>query len=213
MPTWNCLIVGTHPDGSYTWRRADAARPRGVLPTDKTPPGVWISAEVTITAMRDDSGEWDVTHCQLQKIETVRRDDFQIESQSTEMPQIKSHIHFPEIRWTDIRNPLEDAQAVGKLRPAVMMSEEADRWRVMGLTTKSTYEDGLARIRVPDHQAVGLNGPGFLWGHRLTRVNTEDIGTYIGRANCDLLNAILQLARADLTMAEIAMLRRESAIT
>lgn len=180
---------------------------------DKTPLGVWIGAEVTITAMRDDSGEWDVTHCQLQKIETVRHDQFQLDSQSTKMPQIQTHIHFAEIRWTNIRNPLEDAQAVGKLRPAVMISEEADRWRVMGLTTKSTYEDGLPRIRVPDHQAVGLNGPGFLWGHRVTRVNAEDIGIYIGRANCGLLNAILQLARADLTMAEIAMLRRESAIT
>lgn len=47
MPIWNCLITGTQPDGSYTWRRIDAAQPRGVLPLDKTPEGANIGVEVT----------------------------------------------------------------------------------------------------------------------------------------------------------------------
>lgn len=208
MPIWNCLITGTQPDGSYTWRRIDAAQPRGVLPLDKTPEGAKIGDEVTITAERGERGEWDVTRCRLREAETFAHGCLRFEPPPTDACQVQSHIHFGEIRWTNVRNPLENARAIGKYRPALMVSEHLGRWRVMGLTTKPTYENGSSRRAIPDYRAIGLETPGYLWGHKLTRVNVDDVGQYIGKADQGLLNEVLQQARADLTMDEIAMIRR-----
>jgi hypothetical protein len=104
-------------------------------------------------------------------------------------------------------NPLENATAVGKYRPALIVSGDDHRWRVMGFTTKSYYEDGSPRVPIPDYAVIGLPSPGYFWGTRLTRVDPADIGDYIGDADASLLRTLLGLARADLTMDEIAAIR------
>jgi len=52
MPLWNCLITGAQPNGSYTWRRIDAAQPRGVLPLDKTLEGANTGRQTMVRSTR-----------------------------------------------------------------------------------------------------------------------------------------------------------------
>jgi hypothetical protein len=64
----------------------------------------------------------------------------------------------------------------------------------MGLTTRSHYVTGAPRVAIPDPEAAGLRGPGFLWGDRLTNVSALDIHRVIGRVTSPLAEAVIDLA-------------------
>lgn len=197
MPTWICDVVGTRPDGSFTWRRHGASEPHGVLPTVLAPRGTEVGRQVVISATRDWSGHWTVLDCQL--VPTAEPDERQLLAE----PAKPRTLACGQLRWTTVLNPLEDPLSTGKERPAMLVSDLGQSWRVMGLTTKNHYEDGRPRTAIPDHLAVGLHAPGYLWGDRLTRVRTTDIGEFIGMADNSLIDAVVTLARADLTSAEL----------
>lgn len=203
-----CLITGSRPDGSLTWHPSDAKQPRGILPIELVPDGAHVGSMVRITAERDVSGNWHVLECTLPP--TERNQSSLLIHSETPSTQTSAHTHlaFGQIRSTNIRNPIENSLNTGKNRPALVISGNDRQWRVMGFTTKSHYEDGQPRTPIPNYSAIGLNGPGYFWGRRLTRVDTIDIGLYIGEADRALLASLLNLARADLFMDEIAQLRK-----
>lgn|GEM_PF-2024315 len=211
MTILRCKIIGLNPNGCFTWRRADAEAPRGVLPQELAPAGIAIGSEVRITLEYDAVGRKSVVACSVvgsdsdvAKSEVIQR----VVGEPTRIPLVaRSHLAFGEIRWTKIKNPLENAAALGKFRPALLVSGDDHRWRVMGFTTKDHFEDGSPRVPIPDHAAIGLPSLGYFWGARLTRVDPADIGDFIGDADASLLGALLGLARADLTMDEIAAIR------
>lgn len=102
-----------------------------------------------------------------------------------------------EVVWVSIFNSLENRSAWGKFRPALLVKRDGGLWQTMGLTTNSTYRDGSSRVPIPNPTLVGLRGPGFLWGDRLTPVAAIDIGDHIGWADSALVEAVIALARLD----------------
>jgi hypothetical protein len=100
-----------------------------------------------------------------------------------------------ELVWADVRNPLENRASTGKMRPVVLVQREGGHYRTMGLTTQRTYGDGTPRVAIPNPRRVGLRGPGFLWGDKLTNVSVLDIGDHIGWSDAELAEAIITLAR------------------
>jgi len=203
-----CLITGTRPDGNLTWHAVDAKEPRGALPLELVPAGVDKGSEVRITAERDASGNWSVVECALPRAARPRN-SLLITGDLQPLPtSANTHLSLGQIRWTNVRNPLENSMNTGKYRPALLVAGNDRQWRIMGFTTKSHYEDGQARTPIPNHLAIGLYDPGFFWGCRLTRVDTIDIGSYIGNADLALLTSLLKLARSDLYMEEIAQVRQ-----
>ena len=104
--------------------------------------------------------------------------------------------HRPgEVVSVVVYNALEHAGSAGKRRPAVLVRRQGGRWLVMGLTTKPAYASGVPRVAVPDPAAVGLAGPGHLWGDRLTAVSALDVGEHIGWVDHALAEAVAELAR------------------
>lgn len=99
-----------------------------------------------------------------------------------------------ELAWVSIFNSLENRAATGKFRPALLVARDGGTWATMGLTTNPIYRDGTARIAIPNPTAVGLRGPGFLWGDRLTPVSPIDVGDHIGWADAALVEAVIRLA-------------------
>jgi len=213
MTILRCKIIGLNPNGCFTWRRTDAEAPRGVLPKELAPAGIAIGSEVRITLEHDAVGRKSVVACSVVKSDsdTVNSEVIQrVIGEPTQIPLVaRSHLAFGQIRWTSIKNPLENAAATGKFRPALLVSGDDHRWRVMGFTTKDHFEDGSPRVPIPDYAAIGLPSLGYFWGARLTRVDPADIGDFIGDADASLLRTLLGLARADLTMDEIAAIRTE----
>jgi len=197
MPTWTCEVVGERPDGLLTWRREGAFEPRGVLPAELVPASMRIGDRVRVTATRGWSGRWDVEKC-----ERLPRDDEVHEEQraASDVPPLS--LACGQLRLTVVMNPVEDPYSEGKRRPAVLIADLGNYWRVMGLTTSDSYSDGTPRTPIPNFAAVGLNGPGYIWGNRLTRVRTADIGNFIGTADLALIEAIRELAHDDLTSDE-----------
>ena len=206
MPSWTCDIVGMRPDGDFTWRRTDASEPRGRIPIELLPAGAVVGSQVVVHAERDSSGRWNVLRCEFPPVPHSSREVI-VPSPSIDRPSNIHYLKFGQIRWCNVRNPLENCQASGKWRPALLVSEELTKWRIMGFTTNSVYESGLPRVEIPNHRVVGLDKPGYLWGHKLTRIDTSDIGDFIGEADVELLKAVLAIARADLRMPELATLR------
>jgi len=203
-----CLITGTRPDGSLAWHAADAKQPRGALPLELVPDGVEEGSEVRITAERDALGNWNVVECTLPRTERPRNSLLITRAPQPLPTPRKTHFSLGQIRWTNVRNPLENSMNTGKYRPALLVAGDDRQWRIMGFTTKSHYEDGQPRTPIPNHLAIGLHGPGYFWGCRLTRVDNIDIGFYIGNADHALLASLLNLARSDLHMEEISQVRR-----
>jgi hypothetical protein len=64
----------------------------------------------------------------------------------------------------------------------ILWRREGGHWWAMGLTTKPAYRDGRPRTPIPDPAALGLSGPGYLWGCRLTRISVIDVRAHIGWA-------------------------------
>lgn len=97
-----------------------------------------------------------------------------------------------EVVWAKILQ----GSAAGKFRPACVVTRESGHFLAMGFTTLTTYENGEARISIPNPAAVGLRGQGYLWSGALVRVDAADgVGDHIGWADRDLAEAIIALAR------------------
>jgi hypothetical protein len=94
-----------------------------------------------------------------------------------------------------VYNPFENPKSVGKVRPAVLVEREGGHWWVMGLTSKSHYQSGKPRTPVPDPARVGLAGPGYLWGDRLTSVSALDVRKPLGWCDRALAEMISSVAR------------------
>ncbi len=110
-----------------------------------------------------------------------------------------------DIVVADIRNPIENPASKGKRRPFLLVRRVDGHWLGMGLTTNPRYAGGVPRVAIPNPTAVGLTGPGFLWGGRLTNVSVLDIDRVIGRVDASLAEAVIALAR--LCCADAAALR------
>ena len=102
-----------------------------------------------------------------------------------------------DVVTVNLLNALENRRTRGKRRPAVLIRRENGHWATMGLTTNSRYENGAPRIAIPNPQAVGLRGPGWLWGDRLTNISVLDIETRIGRVDEAMAEAIIALAQLE----------------
>lgn len=94
-----------------------------------------------------------------------------------------------------VANPLENPLARGKTRPVVLVRRDGCRWFVMGLTTLPAYGSGAPRTQVPHPDVVGLRGPGFLWGERLTSISVIDIDRHIGWVDADLAATVIVQAK------------------
>jgi hypothetical protein len=99
-----------------------------------------------------------------------------------------------ELVWARVMNPFENRSSTGKPRPVVLVERTGGHWRTMGLTTNPTHRDGSPRHRVPNWKPVGLPGPGFIWGDRLTNVSVIDVEDHIGWADDALVEAVIDLA-------------------
>lgn len=116
--------------------------------------------------------------------------------------------HQPgQIVWANVLNPIENPDAIGKIRPVVLVSSTGSHWYVMGLTSKAKYATGINRVPIPNFAAVGLDGPGYLWGNRLTRITSESIESFIGFADDALVEAIIEIARDEMSSLQIDDLR------
>lgn len=85
--------------------------------------------------------------------------------------------------YARVRNLREETYADGKARPVLVVGPQHnanDRWRLMGFTTKSTFESGGQRMPIIHWNKIPLNGPGYLWSPRLAVVPTDDLLDHIG---------------------------------
>ena len=110
-----------------------------------------------------------------------------------------------EVVIASVRNPLENPMASGKPRPVVLLHRYNGRWNAMGLTSKAARSDGTPRDPVPDPAAVGLTGPGYLWG-RPVLIDAPDVRSHVGWV--DPLLAALIIERVPLSQTQVAMLVR-----
>ena len=85
-----------------------------------------------------------------------------------------------------VYNPLENCKSRGKIRPVVLVEDDGGHWRVAGLTTSPRRQNGKPRVAIPNPFAVGLRGPGHLWGNRLQNVSKIDLDRTIGHADAAL---------------------------
>jgi hypothetical protein len=204
MSQLECEITIIRDDGSARWRRQGAFSPNGWLEPTLVPHGVSIGSIVVIE-FENNAGRTFPVSCRLRETTTdsIEPDVSQHTDGIDSQPTPRSGLLFR----VNIMNPLEDENAEGKIRPAVLVSQTGDNWRVMGLTTKSRYSTGELRRPIPNHAAVGLSGPGFIWGSRLTRVTADSIHGFIGFANHQLVEEIIDIARNDMSPSEIDDLR------
>lgn len=107
------------------------------------------------------------------------------------------HRSAGDVVIVNLLNALENRRTSGKRRPAVLIRRENGHWGTMGLTTNPRYQDGTPRVGIPDPQAVGLRGPGWLWGARLANVSVLDVDSRIGRVDIALAEAIIALSNLD----------------
>lgn len=204
MIQWECEITARREDGSWRWRRSGATEPNGWIPPEIVPGTVSVGSVVLIEFVNEGGRNIPVA-CRLRDaLAAPDVEDVPIEPRPAPEAPAPAPGH---LFLTNIMNPLENENAEGKLRPAVLVSRAGDSWRVMGLTTKPKYSTGEPRRPIPNFQAVGLWGPGFIWGNRLTRVSAESIRGYIGVADFRLVEEIIDIAKDDLSNSEIDDLR------
>jgi hypothetical protein len=91
------------------------------------------------------------------------------------------------------QRPGENSSCTGKPRPATLVARSRYGWLVMGHTRKRNFRDGTPRIPVPNAAAVGLNGPGFLWGDGLTEIPAHAVLEHLGWADRDLAEVIIDV--------------------
>lgn len=101
-----------------------------------------------------------------------------------------------DIVIADIRNGIENPQAKGKGRPALIVGRKGGSYLALGFTTKDSYRNGEKRVRCPGHREMGLRGNrSFIWSFRLSRVSGLDVSHKIGRVNDKLLELIATNAK------------------
>lgn len=90
--------------------------------------------------------------------------------------------HLGDIVSASVFNGNENAQAVGKWRPAVVVRRPGPiTIGVAGLTSTYCYRNGKPRVGFSG-RAAGLNTNGYLWGGKLVLINTTiDMRSVIGR--------------------------------
>jgi hypothetical protein len=98
-----------------------------------------------------------------------------------------------EVVLANFMHPFEDPWSAGKVRPGILMDQIGGQWMAMGLTTKPAYRNGQPRTPIPNPAAVGLTGPGYLWGPRLTRISALDLYYHLGWATDEVLALIKDL--------------------
>jgi hypothetical protein len=91
-----------------------------------------------------------------------------------------------DVVLASVYNTLENRNSRGKVRPVVLTKEDGGHWLVAGLTTSPRRKNGEPRMAIPNPLAVGLRGPGHLWGNRLHNVSKIDLGRTIGHADAAL---------------------------
>lgn len=204
MAHLECEITAQREDGAFRWRRLGASEPSGWLPVEIVPPNVNVGSILLIEFINK-GGHTSPASCRLRD---SLEDENPITKTSPELQEAPSPVPSSGLLfWVNVMNPLENESSDGKLRPAVLVSQRGNDWRVMGLTTKSTYATGEQRRPIPNAHSVGLSGPGFLWGHYLVRITADSVHSYIGKASYRLVEEIVDLARQDLTNDEIDDLR------
>lgn len=201
MRTWHCELTSVNTDGDYTWRRLGADQPRGVISAALVPAGAVVGSHVRIET-ENSTGRIVVTACHLLPVEG------EATTLSAHKPEDERLSLKPgQLHWANVLNPLEDPEAVGKKRPVVLVADQGTHWRVMGLTTKKTYADGSSRVAITNFHRVGLAEQGYLWGDKLTRITSESVMGYIGRADDALVESVVTLAMNDMSTLEIDDLR------
>lgn len=209
MPRWECRLTSQRDDGAFTWKRVDADSPKGHLAPELVPTGAVVGSLILIEATTS-MGHVEVHACHLigpsgdvDESSTLSR-NVAVEKYP---PPIPDGLESGQLRWAVVRNPLEDPDSSGKIRPVVLVSSDASSWRVMGLTTKQSYSTGGRRVPIRNWTAVGLSGPGFLWGNRLTRITIDSVKGFLGWSDDHLADSIIELASGDLTPNEVEDLR------
>lgn len=99
------------------------------------------------------------------------------------------------VALASVRNPLENPNSRGKVRPVVLVERISGHWRVMGLTTRHALQQRSAASARAEPGGVGLRGLGHLWGPRLTSVYALDIDRPIGWCDIALATAVADLAK------------------
>lgn len=198
MPTWVCDVVGVKPNGCLSWRRNGASEPRGAIPHLLVPSGLRVGQQVVLKVARQWTGAWEVTECRILDVAGESREELGQRETSTE-----SRHSCGQVRWVSVRNPIENPMSAGKLRPALLVNDLGEAWRVMGLTRKTKYDSGQQRTAIPNHLAVDLACPGYLWGDRLTRVDSTDVGALIGAADQQLIDEVVRLAMPNMGPNEL----------
>lgn len=200
MSQLECEITASREDGALRWRRLGASEPNGWIAAEFVQGDVTIGS-IVIIELQNSLGRTNAVSCRLRDVVSE--------------PLPTSDNHEPDtlnpasgqLRWVNILNPIEDEHAEGKIRPAVLVALTGNHWRVMGLTRKSKYQSGEERRAIPNYEAVGLKGPGFIWGHRLTRITSDSVHGFIGYANHQLVEEIVDIARRDMSPNEVDDLR------
>lgn len=99
-----------------------------------------------------------------------------------------------ELVTARVFNWVEDPLSAGKMRPVVLVARAGEDWDAMGLTTLPAYRSGLPRVAIPNPLAVGLSGPGYLWGPNLVRIGHRSIARHVGWVDADLAARVIGLA-------------------
>ena len=205
MASWVCELTSRREDGSFNWKRVDAAEPRGIVEASLVPAGAKVGSRVRCETSTD-MGRLVVVSCEFLHDADAHRAPQNATPEPIESPAAPAPAPG-HIVWASVLNPLENPDSVGKLRPVVLVSGTSTHWRVMGLTTKRSYEGGNPRRPIPNHLNVGLPKPGFLWGDKLTRITVESVESFIGFADDPLVEEIIDLAKVDMSSPEIDDLR------
>ena len=100
-----------------------------------------------------------------------------------------------EVVLANCLHPFEDPRSTGKIRPMILDHRAGSQWMAMGLTTNPAYRNGQPRTPIPNPAALGLTGPGYLWGPRLTRISGLDLYYHLGWATEEVL-ALIERLRA-----------------
>lgn len=97
-----------------------------------------------------------------------------------------------QVRWVNVINGVEDRHARGKFRPALIVEVCAGHCVTVGFTThRFTIDGGHERPAVPDHLALGLTEPSYLWSDRPVVVSRLDVGRLVGWAGDTLIELVL----------------------
>jgi hypothetical protein len=96
-----------------------------------------------------------------------------------------------EIVTGSLLNGIENRNAVGKVRPILLVERRGGNWLAVCFTTREYPRGGGRRHAIPDPDAVGLDGPSFIWGARISRISPLDLYDHLGWADDALVEEVL----------------------